>query len=91
MNRRSLFSLAPAALVAVAAPALAQPSDPWDALSSALAVINPALADKAREAQAAGYHPNELTLVHNDTERPMLLFRREYGPNAGPRAFDGAH
>lgn len=96
LNRRNLFGYAPAAAVmALAVPVMAQPSEPWDTLIASLAVIHPDLAELARNARSSGYHPDELSLVFippaGSNSEPYLLFRREYGPTPGPRTFPTHH
>lgn len=91
LSRRSIFGASAAAVAVAAMPAAAAAPQPdaWDVLVTSLKAIHPKLEHAAREAQAAGMYPDELTLVfcQNDGSDPFLTFRREYGVNPGPRTY----
>lgn len=91
-TRRSLFAITGGIAAAVAVPAAAQAvsADPWDALLTALRVMDPRLAEQGELARQQGFEPQQLHLVMRSSEGPMLVFRKTVNGVNGPYVFDGA-
>lgn len=91
LNRRLFFGATGAAVAAAAVPALAaaREPEPWDVLIAGLTVLDPILADQARDARAQGFEVCELHMVCRTVGEPFLLFRKSINGVTGPHIFDG--